>query len=131
MINEAIATRIVKLIASDISDRSGLGDMWGSIDDETRAEIISEWRELIIKECAHWLLNHADSPKCICPEHAHDEACKVCIAGSGNTEFYDGIEWFACWLLDHAEGETITEEQLRPWAVSAYQGYLAKKERKQ
>lgn len=35
-------------------------------------------------------------------------------------DFYKGIEWFACWLLDNVEGETITEEQLRPWAVKAW-----------
>ena len=34
-------------------------------------------------------------------------------------DFYKGIEWFACWLLDNVEGETITEEALRPWAVKA------------
>lgn len=40
------------------------------------------------------------------------------------SDFYNGIEWFACWLLDHAEGETITEEQLRPWAVEAWHEHL-------
>ncbi len=39
-------------------------------------------------------------------------------------DFYNGIEWFACWLLDHAEGETISEEQLRPWAQMAWREYL-------
>ncbi len=34
-------------------------------------------------------------------------------------DFYKGIEWFACWLLDNVEGEIITEEQLRPWAIKA------------
>lgn len=38
--------------------------------------------------------------------------------------FYNGIEWLACWLLDHAEGETITEEQLRSWAVEAWREHL-------
>lgn len=35
-------------------------------------------------------------------------------------DFYRGIEWFACWLLDNVEGETVTEEQLRSWAVEAW-----------
>lgn len=34
--------------------------------------------------------------------------------------FYRGVEYFACWLLDNVEGETITEEQLRPWAQQAW-----------
>lgn len=38
--------------------------------------------------------------------------------------FYKGIEWFACWLLDHVEGEEITEEQLRPWSVEAWNAHL-------
>lgn len=40
---------------------------------------------------------------------------------------YDGIEWFACWLLDHAEGETITEELLRPWAMEARKAHLKRR----
>ena len=39
-------------------------------------------------------------------------------------DFYGGIEWLACWLLDNVEGETITEEQLRPWAAKAWEAYL-------
>jgi hypothetical protein len=39
-------------------------------------------------------------------------------------DFYNGIEWLACWLLDNVEGETITEEQLRPWAVEAWREHL-------
>jgi hypothetical protein len=39
-------------------------------------------------------------------------------------EFYKGIEWLACWLLDNVEGETITEEQLRPWAAKAWKAHL-------
>lgn len=41
-------------------------------------------------------------------------------------EFYNGIEWLACWLLDNAEGETITEEQLRPWAAEAWKAHLTR-----
>jgi len=47
-----------------------------------------------------------------------------CVVGG---DFYNGIEWLACWLLDNAEGETITEEQLRPWAVKAWEAHLNKK----
>ena len=39
-------------------------------------------------------------------------------------DFYNGIEWLACWLLDNVEGETITEEQLRPWAAKAWAEHL-------
>ena len=39
-------------------------------------------------------------------------------------QFYQGVEWLACWLLDNAEGETITEEQLRPWAAKAWAEHL-------
>lgn len=42
-------------------------------------------------------------------------------------DFYSGIEWFACWLLDNAERETITEEQLRPWAAKAWQAHVKRK----
>jgi hypothetical protein len=34
--------------------------------------------------------------------------------------FYNGMEYFAAWLVDHAEGETITEELLREWAIKAW-----------
>lgn len=46
----------------------------------------------------------------------------ACSAVGG--DFYKGVEWLACWLLDNAEGETITEEQLRPWAVKAWEAHL-------
>jgi len=39
-------------------------------------------------------------------------------------DFYNGLEWLACWLLDNVEGETITEEQLRPWAIKAWEAHL-------
>lgn len=41
-------------------------------------------------------------------------------------DFYNGIEWFACWLLDNKEGEPITEEQLRQWAVVAWKAHIKK-----
>ncbi len=56
------------------------------------------------------------------PDEGLDET--TCSAVGG--EFYSGLEWFACWLLDHAEGETITEEILRPWAYKAWQAHLKK-----
>jgi hypothetical protein len=37
---------------------------------------------------------------------------------------YKGIEWLACWMLDNVEGEEVTEEQLRPWAVKAWEAHL-------
>lgn len=39
-------------------------------------------------------------------------------------DFYKGIEWFACWLLDNNEGETIYEERLRSWAADAWKAHL-------
>lgn len=41
-------------------------------------------------------------------------------------QFYNGIEWLACWLLDNTEGETITEQQLRTWATEAWLQYANK-----
>ena len=52
---------------------------------------------------------------------AVDRAAPCCAVGG---DFYKGLEWFACWLLDHAEGETITEELLRPWAQQAWMKHL-------
>ena len=41
--------------------------------------------------------------------------------GSGaRGDFYRGIEWLACWMLDHVEGEIVTEELLREWATKAW-----------
>ncbi len=45
-----------------------------------------------------------------------------------NLVVYEGIEWFACWLMDNVEGEIITEEQLRPWAYEALLEYKKKNE---
>ena len=41
-------------------------------------------------------------------------------------DFYNGIEWFACWLLDNSEGATIDESQLRGWAIEAWRAHLEK-----
>lgn len=53
----------------------------------------------------------------LCPSDA-----TACSAVGG--DFYNGVEWLACWLLDNAEGETITEEQLRWWAAKAWEAHL-------
>ena len=53
---------------------------------------------------------------------AHGSLHRHCGAVGG--DFYLGIEWMACWLLDNVEGETITEEQLRPWAAKAWAAHL-------
>ena len=59
--------------------------------------------------------------------------CKYCGTAHGfghepnckqpKGDFYDGIEWFACWLLDNVEGQEILEEQLGPWAVEAWNAW--------
>lgn len=41
-------------------------------------------------------------------------------------EFCSGIEWFGGWLVDNAEGETITEELLAMWAGKAWQAHVEK-----
>lgn len=49
-------------------------------------------------------------------------APRGCCAVGG--DFYNGVEWLACWLLDNREGEEITEEQLRGWAIEAWKAHL-------
>jgi hypothetical protein len=56
----------------------------------------------------------------LCPSDA-----TTCSSVGG--DFYKGIEWLACWLLDNCEGEEITEEQLRPWAQKAWLAHLDRK----
>ena len=46
------------------------------------------------------------------------------VVPSVGDNFYSGIEWLACWLLDNCEGEEITEEQLRPWAAKAREAHV-------
>ena len=46
---KAIAKKIVKLIVADLSDRSGLSDMWENIDTDTQKEIRNEWQEIVEK----------------------------------------------------------------------------------
>ena len=43
-----IAKDAVSLIVSDIEDRRGIGDEWGSIDHGTQMEIRKEWRGIIV-----------------------------------------------------------------------------------
>lgn len=75
--------------------------------------------------------NEANKERCrlaeiIDAELASDSLEQRARAAAIDVDFYNGIEWFACWLLDHREGETITEEQLRPWAVEAWKLHLDK-----
>jgi hypothetical protein len=42
-----LARKIVAAIVDDIEGRSGIGDEWQNIDDETQAEIMTEWTELL------------------------------------------------------------------------------------
>jgi len=63
-----------------------------------------------------------------CPESERGKSPLDAAAGSSvGGDFYQGIEWLACWLLDNVEGETITEEQLRPWAQKAWFAHLDRK----
>ena len=49
------------------------------------------------------------------------KARSVHRACSGATkDFYRGIESFAAWLVDNAEGETVTEELVLIWATKAW-----------
>lgn len=46
--DEVKADRIVKAILNDLRDRSGLDQAWDGIDRQVRAEILVEWRQLVI-----------------------------------------------------------------------------------
>lgn len=35
-------------------------------------------------------------------------------------DFYNGMEYLAAWLLDNVEGEIVTEELAREWAIKAW-----------
>ncbi len=52
-----------------------------------------------------------------------------CSAVGG--EFYNGLEWLGAWLVDHAEGETITEELVRCLACEAWREHLKRQNDKQ
>lgn len=47
--DEDKAENIVDSIEDDISGRSGIGDEWGQIDDDTKTEIRQAWKDLILK----------------------------------------------------------------------------------
>lgn len=38
---------IVSAIIDDLTDRSGLGDVWNEIDKDTKKEIVSSWKKII------------------------------------------------------------------------------------
>jgi hypothetical protein len=65
-----------------------------------------------------------EKPSVFRAEYIFDSTKPQTIESTIGSEFYNGIEWFACWMLDHAEGETITEEQLRPWAGKSWADHL-------
>ena len=69
----------------------------------------------------------AEAASELAPSETAGPAKVVAAVATGSAvggEYYQGIEWLACWLLDNAEGETITEESLRPWAVAAWHAHL-------
>ncbi len=45
----AIATQA---IVADLAGRARLGDAWSSIDEDARAEIVSEWLEIVSDACS-------------------------------------------------------------------------------
>jgi len=36
------------------------------------------------------------------------------------SDFYNGIEWMAAWMVDNVEGEEVDELTLRQWAIDAW-----------
>jgi hypothetical protein len=62
--------------------------------------------------------------ECKCREDCSELNAARCSTVEG--DFYNGIEWFGAWLVDHAEGEIITEELIQEWAVKAWQEHLNK-----
>ncbi len=46
----AVMVRAVKRIVADISDRSGLGNEWDAIDNDTKKEIKAAWAKIIEEE---------------------------------------------------------------------------------
>lgn len=43
------ADKIVASIIYDLSDRRGIGDEWGYIDDEIKEEIVEKWKDIILR----------------------------------------------------------------------------------
>ena len=54
------ATRAVKRIIRDISDRRGLGDEWDGLDDQLQAEISNVWTAIVAEEIR--LIVHGVTP---------------------------------------------------------------------
>lgn len=50
-----ITIDIIDGIISDITMRSGLGDVWEEIDEETKNDIRKEWNKIISKELKYHL----------------------------------------------------------------------------
>lgn len=42
-----VARNLAEAFETDISSRKGIGDEWNAIDDETKAEIRTEWFDLV------------------------------------------------------------------------------------
>lgn len=47
---KSVDQRIVDAIIFDLSDRRGLSGEWDGIDDDTKAEIVETWREIVRTE---------------------------------------------------------------------------------
>ena len=47
---EKLAQEIAELIASDISDRDGIGNALDEIDDDIREEMLDAWADLILEK---------------------------------------------------------------------------------
>jgi len=52
-----LAKNIVDGIIGDITMRSGLGDVWEEIDEETKMDIEKEWLRIIAKEVKALILS--------------------------------------------------------------------------
>lgn len=48
MTNDQKASRIIDQLVEDIESRSGIGNEWEVIDEETRQEIALEWKDIIL-----------------------------------------------------------------------------------
>jgi hypothetical protein len=46
---EAASARIGRAVAKDLSQRSGLGGIWATIDPKIKDEIIFEWSRIILR----------------------------------------------------------------------------------
>ena len=46
--NERSAEKIVQAIYRDFTDRRGLRQAWDTIDDDLQAEILAEWKRIVL-----------------------------------------------------------------------------------